>query len=427
MFLFSASLRFGLLAFAAAFAPEKKVTIEQDSLANLRVLKNLTFGSSGLPPNLAQLHDKIPKGLLGFLKKEDKLHSHNKATTKEQHAEKRAAFTTELLRLFRPCANCSRYQRYGSAHDGGYVMCEELARGAKAIYSFGINGNDDWGAALSRANDAPVYQFDCYHKGNACPAGQSCDNFHFFPECLGLAQDDTHVFRSLQEHLERHSPLNGQPPSRGGDLFLKVDVEGKEWNAFTDARLKDLRRMRQMVVEFHSISHDEFHDSYTHAIRRILKAGFVVAHIHGNNWGPMALFGDGRFKLADNVEVTFVNKLALPPGVDTTCRNTQVKLDEDAVGNPFNFDLPIPVLPGENDTITPSHIRVLTCRWWCGAYAHAMHIGPFVLGSAFMLTWILMLMCLLVGPSTVELGKSFGCMKGASEQREPCSADGDDI
>lgn len=427
MLMSSAVLRFCFLAVTAAIAPDRRVAIEQDSMSNLRLLRNLTFPIEGLPPNLPQLQDKIPKGLLGFLRKEDKLHSHHHANTKEQHAQRRANFTLELLRLFRPCASCSRYQRYGSAHDGGYVMCADLTQGTKAIYSFGINGNDDWGAAMAREHDLPVYQFDCYHKGVTCPSGHSCDNSKFFPECLGLPQDDTRIFRSLEEHIQRHSPLHGQPVPRGGDLLLKVDIEGKEWNAFTDARLKDLRRMRQMVVEFHAISHDEFHDSYVQALRRILKAGFLVAHIHGNNVGPMALFGNGRFRIADSVEVTFVNKAALPPAAGTTCRNTQAKLDEDAVGNPFNFDLPIPLLPGENDTITPSHIRVVTCRWWCGAYAHAMYIGPFVLGSGFMLTWIIVVVFLLAGSSTFEFGKSFGLAKGVPKKTEAAVADGGDI
>jgi len=429
MFLFSATLHFGLLTCAAAFAPEKRVAIEQDSRSNLRILKNLTFPTSGVPPDLAQYQDKIPKGLLSFLRKEDKRHSHSHTNTKEQHAEHRASFTLELLRQFRPCANCSRYQRYGSTHAGGYVMCEELMQGVKTVYSFGINGNDEWGAAVSRMNNAPVYQFDCYDKGVTCPVGQSCDNFHFVPECLGLAttEDEKHVFRSLEEHLQRHSPLHGRPITRGGDLLLKVDIGGKEWNVFTDARSQDLRRMRQIVVQFHGIAHDEFHESYVLALRRIQKAGFLVAHIHGSNLGAMALFGDGSFQLADNLEVTFVNKLALPPAVDTKCRTTQVKLHEDAVVNPFNFDLPIPLLPGENDTIRASYIRVLTCRWWCGAYARVMYVGPFIMGSGFMLIWAVILVILVVGPSTEKLGKSFRFKEGCPGQKDPPPEEGDDI
>lgn len=307
-------------------------------------------------------------------------------------------------------------------------MCDELMGGINGVYSFGINGNDDWGAAVSRRNDAPVYQFDCYHKGVACPAGHDCNLFHFFPECLGLAQDETRVFRSLEEHLERHTPSHGRPIPRGGDLLLKVDVEGKEWNAFTDARLKDLRRMRQIVVEFHAIAHDEFHDAYVKTLKRILKAGFVVAHIHGNNNGPMALFGNGRFKLADDVEVTFINKLALSAAVDTNkCRSTQIKLQEDAVANPFYFDLPAAVLPSENDVIAPAHVRVLTCRWWCGVYAHILYVGPFVLVAGFLLIWSIACTILLVGPSREEWWKRFGGMKGYARPKGASSPEGDDI
>jgi len=400
----------GLIGLGGALKPGSipssgVVTIEQSAMSTFRILKNLTFPQGGLPANNGELHDKLPKGLLGFLRKEDKLHQHYHVGTKEEQAMHRANFTADLLRLFRPCASCSKYERYGSANNGGFVMCQDAMEGVKAAYSFGTHGNDDWGAAVSREQNIPVYQFDCMHTGVPCSDGQGCLQAHFFPECLGLSEDNSKVFRSLADHLRRHTPLNGRPVPRGGDLLLKTDIEGKEWNAFADARLQDLRRMRQIVVAFHGLAHDEFHDQYLQTVHRILKAGFVVAHIHGNNHNPMALFGDGKFKVPDNLEVTFVNNFALPTAANASCRSTQTKLPADAASNPWNLDLPLPVLPDENDFIVPSHIRVVTCHWGCGIYAHALAIGPYILGGTVMLVWIAVLLFLVVKPSLPVLLK----------------------
>jgi len=395
-----------LLISGGAISPEKGDEL-QDTLKGLHL--PTSFGGNGSDTvNLAQLRQKMPQSFWGFLQKEDKLLPHYHIGTKDERAQEQARVTLELLQLFRPCARCGQYKRYGSKHAGGYVMCEDLMQGTKAAYSFGLTGNDDWGVDVSQNLGVPVYQFDCYRSEGAepsCPLGAPC-NQHFVRECIGLSQNDSdsHIFRSLEEHLRRHAPSSSLSEStpRGGDFVLKLDVQGHEWNALLDTRPHVLRQMRQIVVEFHSISHVEFHASFVKALRHLQKAGFLVAHLHGNNYGPMALFGDGRFKLADHLEVTFVNKFALPPAADTACRSTQDKLAEDAVDNPFNFDLPVPQLPAEHDIIKPSRVHVLRCYWWCGVYAFALGIGPFVLMVGFIATFLIILGLLISGPKVAS-------------------------
>lgn len=383
-----------------------------------------------LPANISELKGKIPTSLLGFLRKEEQRHLQQRTASKEDRAQQQATDTLEMLRLFRPCARCGTPRRYGSIYGGGYVMCDELMQGAKAAYSFGIGGNDDWGIEVSKTLGVPVFEFDCYHTERPrCPAGSHCD-LRFAEECLGLPQNENEslVFRSLEEHLRRHTPLKGQPVPRGGDLILKVDVEGKEWNVFMDARLQDLRRMRQIVVEFHALSRVEFHEYFVKTLQRIMKAGFEVAHVHGNNFGPMALFGDGRFQLADDLEVTFVNKLALLPGTARVCRTTQPRLLQDAKDNPYTFDLPLPRLPGENETIRPSRIRVVKCFWWCRVLAVVMGIGPFVVFTLSLVVLMLLLIFVLRGPRDYSVGKKPKSSKheGVAYLRRSRSAEAND-
>lgn len=197
---------------------------------------------------------------------------------------------------------------------------------------------------------------------------------------------------------------------KGGNLLLKIDIEGKEWNTLLDARMKDLRRMRQMVIEFHSISRVQFHEFFLKSMRRIMNAGFVVVHIHGSNLGSMALFGDGRYKVADTLQVTFVNEFALPVGARRSCVGVPKKAMEDAPDNPYNFDLPLAELPGDNDTINASRLPVIKCRWFCSVFAVVMGLGPLISFALLFLMALFLLGLVLFGGSfdrSPSKGRSF--------------------
>src|SRR5215472_17055481 len=68
-----------------------------------------------------------------------------------------------LLAELQPVAltNCT-FKRFGSANDGGYLMCENLIEPRDAGDSYGIGPNDDWGCDLSRRYHVPVHEYDCF-------------------------------------------------------------------------------------------------------------------------------------------------------------------------------------------------------------------------------------------------------------------------
>src|SRR5215470_12881575 len=57
--------------------------------------------------------------------------------------------------------NCD-LERFGEAHDGGYLLCANLLGAAKAGYSYGISGYDGWGCELSRRFEIAVHEYDCF-------------------------------------------------------------------------------------------------------------------------------------------------------------------------------------------------------------------------------------------------------------------------
>src|SRR2546430_160427 len=96
--------------------------------------------------------------------------------------------------------NCT-LKRFGSANDGGYLMCENLIEPLDAAYSYGVGSNDDWGCELSRRYHVPVHQYDCFDT-----ARPICDDgtFVFHNECVGNRSG----YRSEEHTSELQSQSN---------------------------------------------------------------------------------------------------------------------------------------------------------------------------------------------------------------------------
>src|SRR5216110_3876288 len=88
-----------------------------------------------------------------------------------------------ILAELQPVAlsNCT-LRRFGSANDGGYLMCENLLGNVKSAYSYGIGPGDAWGCDVSQRYGLTVHQYDCFSPPFIpCPQGRAV----FHDECIG--------------------------------------------------------------------------------------------------------------------------------------------------------------------------------------------------------------------------------------------------
>ena len=177
-----------------------------------------------------------------------------------------------ILAELQPVAlkNCT-FKRFGSANDGGYVMCENLVEPLDAAYSYGVGKNDDWGCDMSRRYHVPVHQYDCFD-----PARPSCDGgkFVFHNECVGgrTSQRDSHLFDTLENQIRK----NGDARRR---LIIKMDIEGAEWDSLLAAPDDLLATIPQIAMEMHG-----FDDPKIIEVLRKLKRSFYLVNLHFNNW-----------------------------------------------------------------------------------------------------------------------------------------------
>jgi hypothetical protein len=191
-----------------------------------------------------------------------------------------------------PLANCT-LERFGEAHDGGYLMCGNLLGAAKAGYSYGISGYDKWGCDISRKLAVAVHQYDCFNLTRPiCDGGQTV----FHEECVGdtpKTDEDGRIFDTIERQLAQ----NGD---KGRHVVMKMDVEGAEWDSFLQTPDEVLDRIEQLSIELHGVNSPRF----IAAIKK-LKRFFFVAHVHNNNFsctGGLDPFSSWAY------EVLFVNR-----------------------------------------------------------------------------------------------------------------------
>jgi hypothetical protein len=178
----------------------------------------------------------------------------------------------ELFDLLQPIAlaNCE-LERFGEAHDGGYLLCANLLGAVQAGYSYGISGYDKWGCDVSIKLTVKLHHYDCFNTEEPkCPAGDTV----FHTECIGptTKTEEGRVFDTLQNQLAKNGDANRR-------VVVKMDVEGAEWDSLLHAPDETLARIDQLAIEFHYTDEERF----VKTVRR-LKQFFHVAHLHFNNF-----------------------------------------------------------------------------------------------------------------------------------------------
>lgn len=166
--------------------------------------------------------------------------------------------------------NCT-FKRFGSANDGGYLMCENLIEPLDEAYSYGVGPNDDWGCEVSSRYHVPVHQYDCFD-----PARPTCQGgaFVFHNECVGdrAGSRESRAFDTIENQIKK----NGDAGRR---LIIKMDIEGGEWDALMATSDDLLASIPQMAMELHG-----YDDPKIVEVLRKLKLNFYLVNLHFNNW-----------------------------------------------------------------------------------------------------------------------------------------------
>jgi hypothetical protein len=201
-------------------------------------------------------------------------------------------FTHEdFITLLKPFNINQNKKRLGPNEDGGYVVSEFLLENCSALFTYGVGHDTRYEEEFVRTYNKPAYLFD---HTLGWPGEFERDGMKFIPEGLGSAENCKDVF----EHCER---FNITEP-----IFLKVDVEGAEWQYFREV---DVKKMKDLVMGFVMEIHwlDSLdHRKYLAEIFNRLGPYFVLNHVHANSWGYN--FEHNGMTIPSIMELSFVNR-----------------------------------------------------------------------------------------------------------------------
>lgn len=201
-----------------------------------------------------------------------------------------------LAKLLQPHAAAGQDKvRVGRKGDGGYVMISDFKDIGGAL-SFGVGDDISWDLDIA-ARGIQVHQFD--HSIDAPPETHSSIVFHR-TKVQGLPNGEGETLESILANT-------AVDPTR--DWILKIDIEDDEWAVFDATPDAALRRLKQIVCEFHNFQYvaidQQRYERCLSVLRKLVRL-FDVVHVHANNHSPMVMIGGVPFP--DVIEVTFASR-----------------------------------------------------------------------------------------------------------------------
>ncbi len=176
-----------------------------------------------------------------------------------------------MVHLFKPYSIDSAKIRLGPDEDGGYVISDISLKASVALFTYGVGHDIRYEEAYRNKYDKQVYLYD--HTIGRPTGWNLGNNLHFFNEGLGIQEN-------CDDFINHYNQLGIK-----GDVLLKVDVEGAEYDYFEKVDLGKLSEITTgILLELHWLT-DYRYQKRTEEILTNLYQYFTLTHIHGNAWG----------------------------------------------------------------------------------------------------------------------------------------------
>jgi|LakMenEpi03Aug12_release.lakeMendotaPanAssembly.Ray.scaffolds.fasta_scaffold71230_5 FkbM family methyltransferase len=196
----------------------------------------------------------------------------------------------EILRIIsKPHSTGCELIRIGSQNDGGYVVVNDFSE-SDTLVSLGIGDNVDFERAISKKLKK-ILAFD--HTVDF-PTNE-ISNLIFTK--LGVKAEVAQNFTTLNRIIADNSI--------SGDLILKIDIEGWEWEVLDSLNSSELSRFKQIIGEFHGFHEIHNFDLIERVISKLAE-NFLVTNSHANNWGDYQIIQ--KIPMPDVVEISWLRK-----------------------------------------------------------------------------------------------------------------------
>ncbi len=244
----------------------------------------------------------------------------------------------DLLRVYH--FDTSKKIRLGVNTDGGYVIAdiggaEGAEGGAYDCYiSAGVSNEESFTRDfLERySSSCSLNETNCFAFDGTIEAypTQYTDKITFFKKNIGGGAEDVDLETNLLFLLNKYSRV-----------FLKMDIEGGEYPWLMRMTADDLRKIKQLVIEFHGITGagwgHSFEDKWA-CIKKLSETHYIV-HAHGNNYGPILSH------IPDVIELTCIEKSYFSDGVPALNKSPLPILGVDFANCSRRHDIDLNVYP----------------------------------------------------------------------------------
>jgi hypothetical protein len=217
-------------------------------------------------------------------------------------------------------------KRLGINSDGGYIIA--LLNG---IYDFYIS------AGVSTEESFTCDFIELYNMNK-----YNCAAFDGTIDSYPTDYNDKIIFykRNISAIRTDTTSNLGHFTSNYNNIFLKMDIEGSEYPWILSLNENQLKKFKQIVIEFHGINDDSWNTQLSDKIKCFEKLSntHYAVHIHGNNHGPLTE------NIPDTVEITYIRKDQINKDI-LTLNTIPLPISElDFPNNPYqdDYDLNFP-------------------------------------------------------------------------------------
>lgn len=193
--------------------------------------------------------------------------------------------------------------RHGSRFDGGYTIATQAFNESDVLLGYGIAGDISFEEKFSDLYHKPSFGFDC-GVTNIDIKNSLCQ---FIPQCI--ASDNTlYNYQKSTGFVSSYSEQIKMLHLENKKVFLKMDIEGAEYDAFEDILKYHSDNITGIALEIHMFDKKML----ARAIELLEKINtkFLLVHAHAIRapFIPMKRTSNIYGCISNQIELSFVNK-----------------------------------------------------------------------------------------------------------------------
>jgi len=182
--------------------------------------------------------------------------------------------------------------RLGNNFDGGYVIASDIGN-YDCYISAGIGNDESFSndfLQLYKVKNTAAFQLDI----ETLPKNYPVEMVHYKRNISNISDNKNANLSYFTKNYD--------------NIFLKMDIEGGEYLWLDYVSVNDLKKFKQLVIEFHGINDDTWDYNYQTKVdifKKLSETHYLV-HAHGNNFSDTQLLNN--VSIPDVIELTFIRK-----------------------------------------------------------------------------------------------------------------------